>query len=1213
MSRLGRQPGALSRVGGAEGPAVAAQNIVQGRIFDSGINPANLTVDERQTLADLIKKQTPNNAVLDTVLDIALDPWVLVGLGMSLPFKIPRVDRLFEASPLVGAQVRKYGSLLQNLRFSTGLQSFRGTSLGEATGLIERTFNGFRKRMAALVGDDFRAFTALRTSQGLRVQRLSDSRVDDIALALFVGGRHKEQTTAIPRIVFKALDKEGVLKKISKSRAERLMADGRLGEIKTSIETSTQRLPAVVGEQELESFIDRRGLRPLADSLRRAYDTQLRLRYGTAASADTAAPFVLDEAKLLREFRGARNQFVNGSLSKDGARLGVINGLLQDGVLDQVHLGVLSEDQYLTMVRSAFQRQANYHPLNLPATFRAEAGGLRRLSEDEVSAAARVLEPRFRAASRARGVLRSGLGSAPKGFGSLAFNPEDLELLRREAPTLAGAGLDSAIAQGRKAALKAERLGKPVRFWDLSADRSFVRSVDDNARGFALYTTQPSAEVLEAQRKRLGFVKKLRELEEPGISKRPEFMHDAGLGKGRRSFFDVAQGGKDAPAGGFSIADVVRSEGSLIRKTNPARDHLLHVILPMVTGRSNVQQGVLTGAALKLKQFTKGVMDSGLRDVLNTAGLTRVSDTLGRFGDRPFTEKRFVDRELANFIYGSTLGANIGSVLLNMSQPLSTTSGLVRIDDLALGFVDALKDMKRYAQVRVRLGGTRLLVGPASRPLKRQILKEAFGDLADTLELSDDALDAVERIGSRAFALGERRGPFAVLDRTNETLLKLFEKGEFFNRLTTARSIERLAKRQGITGDALRAVQRRAIQETQFSSSISNTSLLFLPDQRSLGTGPLSQFFNQPLFRQFMTFTLRMAMLPFQATRFGAAPSFRRSLGLAARRLAGLGPDEVQRALGPEFTALEVPFSGLQFTGRALVTSMVAYHVGKNLLGVDLTPGTLVGAASQGFNAREGTPFSPFPAPPALSVPVQLVRGIAGGDVDELGRALPLLVPGGLAVARALQAAPRAGVLADLRVQKRFADYSKRDPQGRVDVVSADGRLIERMTPLAIAARAAGLDLGKFRDESEALRVINKQRDLKSEFTRRWLQAVQGNDLDRAQRIEGEFKRRFGYRLQVTRAALASFKKGREETRIERALKRLAEADRAPVQAAVARALGERVGLDPATGTPVGGDRPVDPETEARLEEAMQRLDDARARFEQPVGGSGPFQSFSSP
>ncbi|NWP89568.1 hypothetical protein, partial [Escherichia coli] len=88
---------------------------------------------------------------------------------------------------------------------------------------------------------------------------------------------------------------------------------------------------------------------------------------------------------------------------------------------------------------------------------------------------------------------------------------------------------------------------------------------------------------------------------------------------------------------------------------------------------------------------------------------------------------------------------------------------------------------------------------------------------------------------------------------------------------------------------------------------------------------------------------------------------------------------------------------------------------------------------------------------------------------------------------------------------------------GTVPVFTSDGSLIDFKSPLEIGLKAAGLDFGKFRDESELSGFLTKQDALKAEYGRKFVEAVHANDIPKAEQIREEHRRRFGYELVVSR------------------------------------------------------------------------------------------------
>jgi hypothetical protein len=284
---------------------------------------------------------------------------------------------------------------------------------------------------------------------------------------------------------------------------------------------------------------------------------------------------------------------------------------------------------------------------------------------------------------------------------------------------------------------------------------------------------------------------------------------------------------------------------------------------------------------------------------------------------------------------------------------------------------------------------------------------------------------------------------------------------------------------------------------------------------------------------------------------------------------------------------------------RALATSAIIYEVGKELTGANLTAGTIVGATVGGL--RESGPGAPLPIPPALGLPLMTIQWLQTGDAEVMKYTLPTLIPGGVAISRALSnAGPEIPQLTKTRFQRSFVDWGNPTPDGLFPLMSPDGRVISFESPVGIAARAAGVDMGRFRDESELIGYMTRMRDQMVDDKRKFLQAMSSGRIQDAETVKRKFREKYGMELQVTGQQIKAFTRTKSTSRVERTLELMPREIRSQFIPIAQQVLGPRAGVDLTAGVSITDRNPAripghqfSPEVESTLQDMAA---EARAR-----------------
>jgi hypothetical protein len=506
---------------------------------------------------------------------------------------------------------------------------------------------------------------------------------------------------------------------------------------------------------------------------------------------------------------------------------------------------------------------------------------------------------------------------------------------------------------------------------------------------------------------------------------------------------------------------------------------------------------------------------------------------------------------LARWFYMSHLGLNLSSMVLNMTQPLLLAGTVGGMGEIMGAYKSAFLEMADYAKKRTALGG-------------------AFVDPAKKLELMNDSFQFMGKAtgGRNVLGIGPsmhhifdwqlNAGKQGLLTRVEEVMMKGFEKTEWFNRNVAAHLFSRAATRTGKAGVSHLDDLHRFVLETQYGASPLNTPRMFQE-------GVLAN----PLMRQFFTFPLRSAT--------GALSVFPK-----------LGGEEYWRGL-------------MTTTLRGMGMSAIVYEMGKGLMGADLSRGLYAGAV---LDVVGGTRLSEkgqgwLPVPPIVDVPVSLLQGIVNEDTAMLANSVARLIPGGVALNRALGITgewPQGPMGAVGALQKTWVDWNNPSPDGLFPMYKGDGSLIDYLPGSEIVAKGLGVDMGMFQTKGGLDNYLNKQREDILESRRQYLRAMASNEPGRAEAIRREFLKKHGVPLTVNERQVRDFLESQGVSRTERILDRLPPEVRSSYQQ-MAAASGAAANLNPGalergpTSTRRNIERNAGNVDQARMEEMMRRVE----------------------
>jgi len=548
------------------------------------------------------------------------------------------------------------------------------------------------------------------------------------------------------------------------------------------------------------------------------------------------------------------------------------------------------------------------------------------------------------------------------------------------------------------------------------------------------------------------------------------------------------------PAGGYSLHDLIQTELKSIEKANPGDAFIVNQwrknILPAITGTKPLAHAGTSAASDWIKEQTLRFANSDFMKAVAGQNKTakRFVNNLRRWSTDRTGDEFNMQGGLTKALYVSHLGLNMGTITNNLMQPLQSVHQL-GLKNTVKAYGQSLEMIGKYMTERSKL--PKNATSADIEALQRKMYTRTFGkesmDLMDIADLGS-AFGMLEKAGFGVRGIPTGKPQFSYL----EMMMKPFQMSETLNRLTTANAVFNAYETAGMVGlkqrrdiPRARADATLAVQQMQFGSNpITRPSMFYLP------------VLNQPLMRQFAQYSVRTL------ANFAIMPGM-----LGGTR---------KTAFGEISGKYPVMMNDLL---RSVAVATVAYEVGKNVLGVDLSRGLGLGATDL---------LTQSYVPPVVDISVDTLKMIGTGDAALMQDIIPRILPGGISLSRALSTTDKSETLQALGLQKTYADWSK-SQNGMVPMYQSDGRLMGEYPTSDVVLRALGTDMGRFSNSAEVNQFLLKNRDAMRDGRRRYIASVLGNNMSTAASIKGEFERRFGMPLTVTQDQMKAAIKLREE------------------------------------------------------------------------------------
>lgn len=1009
-----------------------------------------LSPQERDLFTDRLKERVGRNPFTDTVIDVVTNPFVLL---------------MAVTNPVAGQALSRTGKAIFDVgeRFSPLVKEQGG--MHSALGMLAP----MQKFQGTALTPAVQAFTK-------GVDRMEREMLETVGEPLRkVLERHGLETLNFERITDPA--KKDVAKRIGHAlwvslegldkETKTVLTAIKGGELKLVEKTRPRYVVANMDEE-----LGRLGARELRDAFRNA-QAQRRIRlFGDDAKSAATGTFVPDEQKILRIWQGLRYGFKDGSATKgSGKELAAM--MLGPDVARAIEEGLVSQDHFRGMVRKVIENQpTNYMPRNL-----IDMKGARNVAD--------VMEQR-----RSRSLVATG-SSISRTATSGQWDPDDMEdVFRMFGSTEDG---EKALAGAKKRIKKILDRGDVARTYRINTQESMSRYFRDTGVTHSLYVQTVDEVPRLAQRikdtRGMAKVEKVRQLD--------AFTPSTPIMDGRKS-----------------IASVLHDDHFLLE--DRFAKEALEVIMRQATGIQKVEHVATHMALIKGKEALQTMLDSPIGKAMKDSGswgkgLFDRLDGVAK-AELSFGEAKGISGALARYFYVTHLGLNLGSVTMNMMQPLLLASTYGGLPNVLKGYTQAFKELGGYISERVGTYGVKALTDDQHLKLINKHFKFSNIDGENLIQVGRDTFSTLDTISYKGDALG------AVAKKESyffDYPMKLFEKAEWLNRSVAAHSVENTYQAAGRNVSKGSADYYRMLSDvdemvsaTQFGGNTLNTPLAFQ------GVGPLGRVGNNPLFRQFLSFPLRSATaLSYQSARLGDRGA-----------LKGITQDFI----------------------RGMGVSAIFYEAGKNTFGIDLSPGLFGASLTQAVGGerffQDGNEY--IPIPPVIDIPVNIVRGaLDPGQRELLQNNIPRLVPGGIAISRAmgmlpnLPESPAFGLPGAL--QKTYVDFNRRTPEGMVPVFKADGTLVDYQSPGLLFSKMLGVDMGQFKQTADFDGFLLKNREQIVEYRRRAIQALLSNEIPKMQSIKQEFKRRYGMDLTISKEQLDDAMQNRLVSRTERILDRM--------------------------------------------------------------------------
>jgi hypothetical protein len=465
-----------------------------------------------------------------------------------------------------------------------------------------------------------------------------------------------------------------------------------------------------------------------------------------------------------------------------------------------------------------------------------------------------------------------------------------------------------------------------------------------------------------------------------------------------------------------------------------------------------------------------------------------------------------VTRRVSNWLYTSTLGGNLSSAFRNMFQLILTTGPVLGPEAMVAGthsymkkmgtFLDEFKNTKNSDKAFEKAFPEYARAGiPGS-----VVLDDSFYSLKEAMEqgtfhgLRGKVWSPVRDALMFPFSLSEKSVRAITFEGARLKALKEFSK---MDKHLLRAELAPIEKVRGLKPGTMKSEEGaiwlagKITQDTQFLSGPLNTPKAFA----NLG----------PLTRQLAHFPSRyLEYLTTAGPRMLRPTHYRNPLN-------GFQKQAFEKGLGPEWAG------AASFLSRAYLwsdlTSAAFMEVSKGLgigdginMDQSLMPGAVPGMGRG--------PFGIFPfQPPAWAIGGSIAKDLSEGEFNETRYALPLMVPGGVAAARAIGAVPTRGAQEAARfLNRKYVDYDTPGPDGSYATYNGQGTFLGYLQPTDIMLMGSGVLEGgsKLQTIQESQQFLMKNREQIINSKRQFIEALVRGNYDTMNKTDAQFQSVYG-------------------------------------------------------------------------------------------------------
>jgi len=178
-----------------------------------------------------------------------------------------------------------------------------------------------------------------------------------------------------------------------------------------------------------------------------------------------------------------------------------------------------------------------------------------------------------------------------------------------------------------------------------------------------------------------------------------------------------------------------------------------------------------------------------------------------------------------------------------------------------------------------------------------------------------------------------------------------------------------------------------------------------------------------------------------------------------------------------------------------------------------------------------------------VNIPLDLMKVTMGDELELAKSSLPGLMPGGVALVRAMGMLPATEktFLPEMakNLQRTYVGWDTPTTDGYVPVFKTDGTLINYEKPLSVVMKGLGINLAQHPKIGDLDGWLVSQRDMIVKMESEYISAVVAGNIRKAKGIAAEFEKRFKLPMKISKRQWKSRMRNLQVSRTERILDRI--------------------------------------------------------------------------